>query len=91
MFTCATEDGQVAKMTRLAQSLEGGVMFCTSSRNAVYIPSGRIHAAFTVSGGFHVTMDFTTRISVLSFSKYLDLNLPASLDQKGQSDCYYMY
>ena len=23
----ATEDGQVAKMTRLAQSLEGGVMF----------------------------------------------------------------
>jgi hypothetical protein len=87
----ATEDGQVAKMTRLAQSLEGGVMFCTSSSNALYIPSGCIHAAFTISGGFLVTMDFTTRISVLPFSRYLDLNLQASLDQKGQSDCYYMY
>jgi hypothetical protein len=87
----AIEDGQVAKIMRLAQSLEGGVIFCTSSTTAVYIPSGCIHTALTVSGGFLVTMDFTTRISVLPFSRYLNLNLQSSLDQRGQSDCYYMY
>ena len=87
----AKEDGQVVKMTRLAQSLEGGVMFYTSSDSAVYIPSGCIHGPLTVSGGFLVTMDFTTRNSVLPFSRYLNLNLYASLDQEGQRDCYYLY
>ena len=87
----ATEDGQVAKMIRLSQSLEGGVLFCTSSSDAVYIPSRCIHAVYTVSGGSLVTMDFTTRTSVLPFSKYLNQNLQASLDQNGQRDCYFLY
>lgn len=78
-------------MVRLAQHLEGGVVLCTSSTSAVYVPSGCIHALLTISGGFLVTMDFTTRCSILPFSRYLDLNLCASLDHEGQKDCYYMY
>jgi hypothetical protein len=87
----AKEDGEVVKMVRLAQSLEGGVMFYISSEIAVYILSGCIHAVLTVSGGYLVTMDFTTRNSMLPFSRYLDLQLYTSLDQEGQRDCYYMY
>jgi hypothetical protein len=85
------DDGQVVPMVSLSQSLEGGVMFYTSSETAVYIPSGCIHGSVTVSGGFLVTMDFTTKTSVLPFSRYLNFNLYSSLDQEGQRDCFYMF
>jgi hypothetical protein len=60
----AQERGQHGKLARLADRLEGGIVTQTTSAEAIYIPAGCLHAVFTTEGGFLVSIDCTTRLSV---------------------------
>ena len=84
-------NGQKGKMIQLAPDLEGGLIFLTTSSEAIYLPAGVIHAVFTKSGGFLVSMDFTTRDSILPFSQYIAWNLEVPLDACSQSQVFHLY
>jgi hypothetical protein len=85
------EKGQHGKLFRGGDHLEGGVIVQTNSAEALYIPSGCIHAVFTVSGGFLVSIDCTTRFSLWPFSQYLRHRLHLELDLTGQEHCYFLF
>jgi hypothetical protein len=85
------EQGQHAKFARLAALLEGGVAVRTTSKDAIYIPAGCLHAVFTIRGGFLVSIDCTTRDSIWPFTQYLKSNLTTALDVEGQRDCLFLF
>jgi hypothetical protein len=78
-----TEQGQHAKFARSAALLEGGMVVRTTSKDALYIPAGCLHAVFTIRGGFLVSVDCTTRDSIWPFSQYLKSNIVAALNAEG--------
>jgi hypothetical protein len=84
-------NGQMSRLKQLATFLEGGQIVRTTSSEAIYLPAGWIHAVFTITGGFLVSMEFTTRDSIEAFSRYLKFNLDASLDTESQIHCYDYY
>lgn len=61
LLKCA--EGQKAKLQRIGQKLEGGLVFTTNSEEAIYLPAGCIHAVITTKGGFLIAVDFTTPLS----------------------------
>jgi hypothetical protein len=63
----------------------------TTSKNALYIPADCLHAVFTIRGGFLVSIDCTTRDSILPFSQYLKSSLATALDVEGQRHCMFLY
>lgn len=81
----------MSRLKQLANSLEGGEIVRTTSSEAIYLPAGWIHAVFTITGGFLVSMEFTTRDSIEAFSRYLKFNLDTSLDTESQIHCYEYY
>jgi hypothetical protein len=85
------EKGQHGRLFRSVDHLEGGVAVQTDSAEALYIPSGCIHAVFTISGGFLVSIDCTTRLSPWPFSQYLHHQLHLELDLTGQEHCYFLF
>jgi hypothetical protein len=84
-------NGQMSRLKQLAASLERGLIVQTTSSEAIYLPAGWIHAVFTITGGFLVTMDFTTRDSIEAFSRYLKFNLDTTMDTESQIHCYEYY
>src|SRR5258706_1447492 len=84
-------NGQMSRLKQLATSLEGGLIVQTTSSEAIYLPAGCIHAVFTITGGFLVTMDFTTRDSIEAFSRYLKFDLDSAMDNESQIHCYELY
>ena len=87
----AQERGQHAKLARLAEKLEGGIVAQTTSAEALYIPAGCLHAVFTMEGGFLASIDCTTRLSVWPFSQYLRYQLHLALDTTGQGECFFLF
>ena len=85
------EKGQHGRLFRGADHLEGGVIVQTSSAEALYIPSGCIHAVFTISGGFLVSIDCTTRFSPWPFSQYLRHQVHLELDSTGQEHSFFLF
>lgn len=79
------------RLARLAEALEGGIAVKTDSTQAIFIPAGCLHACFTTSGGFLVSIDCTTRVSVRPFSRYLQHGLYQELDSEGQRDIFYKF
>ncbi|KAG4430017.1 hypothetical protein IFR05_014500 [Cadophora sp. M221] len=57
-------DGQRSKLARIGKDLGGGLVIKADSSQALYIPAGCIHAVFTLHGGFLVSLEFTTSLSV---------------------------
>jgi hypothetical protein len=57
-------DSHRSKWVRIGRYLEGGLIYKTTSSDAIYLPVGCIHAVFTVRGGFLVTIEFGTPDSV---------------------------
>ncbi|KAF2157341.1 hypothetical protein K461DRAFT_273498 [Myriangium duriaei CBS 260.36] len=83
--------GKSARLSLLIDNLEAGVLLKTTSAQAVYIPSGTIHATFTSQGGFLVAKDLITLgsgtpISSLLLSKYF-----TCFDQPSQELCLQWY
>lgn len=85
------ELSQSVRLARVAGLLEGGVAVKTDSTQAVFVPAGCLHACFTTSGGFLVSIDCTTRMSVRPFSRYLQRGLYKELDAEGQRDIFYKF
>ncbi|KAG9229106.1 hypothetical protein BJ875DRAFT_500199 [Amylocarpus encephaloides] len=63
----ASQEGRRAKIQRIGHRLEGGVLFETTSAEAVYLPVGCIHGVFTTSGGFLNTLNFTSPDSIKTY------------------------
>jgi hypothetical protein len=80
-------DAQRSKWIRIGKDLEGGLVYKTTSSDAIYLPVGCIHAVFTVEGGFLFTIEFSTpdSVKVLSslfnshFDKFKDVYAKAEL------------
>lgn len=53
-------EAQRSKLARIGKCLEGGLIYKTTSTEALYVPIGCIHAVFTIHGGFLVTMEFNS-------------------------------
>ncbi|KUJ17269.1 uncharacterized protein LY89DRAFT_733134 [Mollisia scopiformis] len=53
-------DTQRSKLARIGKLLEGGLIYKTTSAQAIYVPIGCIHAVFTTHGGFLLSIDFST-------------------------------
>lgn len=87
----ADHRGQQAKLAKGMAVLEGGVVVHTTSAEAVYLPAGCLHAVFTVSGGFLVSIDCTTQMSVWPFAQYLRYNVQAEIEANEQRDCYFLF
>lgn len=85
------ELGQHAKFARLGGLLEGGMVVRTTCRDALYIPAGCVHEVFTIRGGFLVTIDYTTRDSIWSFSQHLKSDLITTLEAECQRHCMFLY
>ena len=79
-------DGQRSKLERIGKELEGGLMIHTDSSEALYIPAGCIHAVYTLHGGFLVTLEFTTPVSVKVLSTLLNAQFDRFKDQWLQSE-----
>jgi hypothetical protein len=71
----AKQEGRKAKVRRIGQQLEGGVIFETTSAEAVYLPVGCIHAVFTTVGGFLNALDFTTPDSIKTYPALFEANV----------------
>lgn len=56
----ASVHGEQGRLRKLLNRLECGIIAKTRSSEALYIPSGCIHATCTTSGGFLVAKDFVT-------------------------------
>jgi hypothetical protein len=56
----ASVHGDHGKLSKLLQTLEYGIITRTKASEALYIPSGCIHATYTTTGGFLVAKDFVT-------------------------------
>lgn len=67
----AKADGQKAKLVRIGKKLEGGIIYQTTSANAIYLPAGTLHSVFTLRGGFLASIDFITPKSSLALSSLL--------------------
>lgn len=67
----AKADGQKAKLVRIGKKLEGGIIYQTTSANAIYLPAGTLHSVFTIRGGFLASVDFITPRSSLPLSSLL--------------------
>jgi hypothetical protein len=52
--------GEKRKLGKLLHALEFGIIAKTKASDALYIPSGCIHATYTTKGGFLVAKDFVT-------------------------------
>jgi hypothetical protein len=80
-------DAQRNKWIRIGKDLEGGLVYKTTSFDAIYLPVGCIHAVFTVEGGFLLTIEFSTpdSVKVLSslfnshFDRFKDVYAKAQL------------
>ena len=57
-------DAQRGKLARIGKDLEGGLIFKSTSSQALYIPVGCIHAVFTLHVGFLLSIEFSTPDSV---------------------------
>ncbi|KAL2073108.1 hypothetical protein VTL71DRAFT_10432 [Oculimacula yallundae] len=79
-------DGQRSKLARIGKDLEGGVVLAVDSSQALYIPAGCLHAVFTLHGGFLITMEFTTSISVKVLSSLLNAQFDRFKDHWLQSE-----
>jgi hypothetical protein len=64
-------DAQRGKLARICKDLEGGLVFRSTSQQAIYIPAGCIHVVFTTRGGFLLTMEFSTPESACVLSALL--------------------
>jgi hypothetical protein len=53
-------DAQRSKLARIGKVLEGGLIYKTTSAEAIYVPVGCIHAVFTIHGGFLLSIEFNT-------------------------------
>ena len=62
--------------------LEEGLVVHTTSAEAVYLPAGCLYAVFTTEGGFLVSIDCTTHMSVWPFAQYLRYNVQAEFEAK---------
>jgi hypothetical protein len=71
----AKQEGRKMKIRRIGNNLEGGVIFKTTSEDAVYLPVGCIHIVFTTVGGFLNALDFTTPESVGTYPTLFLANL----------------
>jgi len=56
----AEAHGEKRKLGKLLHALEFGIIAKTKASDALYIPSGCIHATYTTKGGFLVAKDFVT-------------------------------
>lgn len=63
--------GQLGKVGKY---LEGGIIVKTNSSEVLYLPSGTIHAIFTIRGGFLISTEFTTSKSAKTLSHFLCTN-----------------
>ena len=86
-----TELGQPLRLARFANRLEGGIAVKTDSTQAVFIPAGCLHACFTTTGGFLVSVDCTTRTSIRPFSRYLQHQLYMELDSQVRHDVFHQF
>ncbi|TVY73555.1 hypothetical protein LSUE1_G006060 [Lachnellula suecica] len=68
-------EGQRGKLARIGAKMEGGLIFKTTSADAIYIPAGCIHAVFTVKGGFLISTEFLTSGSARPLSAFLNHDL----------------
>lgn len=85
------ELSQSTRLARIGCDLEGGIIVETDSTQAVFIPSGCLHACLTTAGGFLVSIDCSTRTSARPFSHYLQRHLYRELDAEGQRDIFYKF
>lgn len=85
------ELGQSTRLARIGGDLEGGIIVETDSTQAVFIPSGCLHACLTTAGGFLVSIDCTTRASARPFSRYLQRQFYGELDVEGQRVVFYKF
>jgi hypothetical protein len=83
----AKAEGQKAKLARIGKHLEGGIMYTTTSENAIYLPVGCLHTVFTLSGGYLIAIDFNspkscgTLASMISFGLDLSGGMSNSFQQ----------
>lgn len=61
-------------------------MIHTDSSEALYIPAGCIHAVYTLHGGFLITLEFMTPVSVKVLSTLLNAQFDRFKDQWLQSE-----
>ncbi|KAL5323908.1 hypothetical protein ACEPPN_008450 [Leptodophora sp. 'Broadleaf-Isolate-01'] len=78
--------GQRSKLARIGKDLEGGLVIKADSTQALYVPAGCIHAVFTLHGGFLVSLEFTTSLSVKVLSALLNAQFDRFKDQWLQSE-----
>ena len=79
-------DAQRGKLARVGKDLEGCLIFKTTSRQALYIPVGCIHAVFTIHGGFLLSIEFSTPESVRVLAALLNSNFDRFKDQYAQCE-----
>lgn len=79
-------DAQPGKLARIGKDLEGGLVFKNTSRQALYIPVGCIHAVYTTTGGFLLSIEFSTPESVRVLSALLNTDFDLFKDQYVQAE-----
>ncbi|KAH7357103.1 hypothetical protein BKA65DRAFT_474895 [Rhexocercosporidium sp. MPI-PUGE-AT-0058] len=79
-------DGQRYKLARIGKDLEGGLVIKADSTQALYLPAGCLHAVFTLHGGFLVSLEFTTPLSVKVLSVLLNSQFDRFKDKWLQSE-----
>lgn len=82
-----TQQGRKAKLHSIGPSLEGGLIFQTTSSKAVYLPVGTIHAVFTTTGGFLHALDFTTPESSKTYAPLFVQGIDR-VDEGFRGDCF---
>jgi hypothetical protein len=80
-------DGQRGKLLRILNRLEAGILVETTAAHALYIPTGCIHATFTMEGGYLITEDFTTSKSINTISAFITAGLDSSLPVTAREAC----
>ncbi|KAE9375997.1 hypothetical protein N431DRAFT_464056 [Stipitochalara longipes BDJ] len=79
-------DAQHGKLVRIGAELKGGLIFHTTSRQAIYIPIGCIHGVFTTHGGFLLSMEFSTPESARVLAALLNSDFDLFKDQYSQAE-----
>lgn len=79
-------DAQRNKWIRIGKDLEGGLIYKTTSSDAIYLPIGCIHAVFTVEGGFLLTIEFSTPESVKVLSSLFNSHFDRFKDDYSKAE-----
>ncbi|RDL40244.1 uncharacterized protein BP5553_00223 [Venustampulla echinocandica] len=82
-----TQQGRKAKLSCIGSSLEGGLIFQTTAKEAVYLPVGTIHAVLTTTGGFLNALDFTTPESSKTYAPLSAAGIDRA-DESFRRDCF---